>query len=203
MCAHHITVLLLLQIALGDFCMDPTSYARSIVSQGTVQETVQYYTSCAGQNSAGEDLYNAEYASNMMLFYINEIATVQCPNNPSLTTALDITEGIAADVQAINTIADCAPYKEYWETFFNEGMCSDIFDGIYLIWVTQTLAVVFLFGVAVIASLMYPYMKLSQKQIDSSHRLGISSHASTSTVSASSGGKNPIFEMTTLGTKKI
>lgn len=171
---------------------------------------MQYYTSCTGQNPAGEDLFNAEYASNMLTYYVNEMATTQCPDNPSLNTALGITEGIADDVQMLKVIADCAPYKEYWETFFNEGMCSDIFDGLYLIWITQTLAVAFLFLVAVIASHMYPYMKLSQNSaplsdafdLSSHHQPSDMSHSTTSAISASS-VNNPMFLEIEAATKTV
>ena len=177
--------------------MDPTSYARSIASAGGVEEAVQYYTSCQGVNPAEYELFNAEYASNVLLYYVNTLSTTVCPDDESLQNATANAEQIAVDMESIMTIADCAPYKEYWETFFNEGMCSDIFVGLFLIWITQTLAIVFLFAVAVIASLMYPYLKLSRKQLEM-ERLGISSHHSAEvpahTMNASS-SKNPMFEL--------
>ena len=177
--------------------MNPTDYARSVASKGSLGESVQYYTSCRGTDPAETDIYNAEYASNLLVYFVNTLATDVCPDDASLQDAVTYAEKLQTDVDSIGTIAACAPYKEYWETFFNEGMCSDVFDGLYLIWITQSLTVFFLFAATVVASLMYPFLRLPRKEIEleqlgtySKHPQDLSPHSEEAL-----SGKNPMLEL--------
>jgi hypothetical protein len=141
---------------MSDFCMDPTTFAISFVPDGTAQDIVQYYSTCTGESLSEQYLYNAQYAAGMLDYFASMTATT-CPGDASVIEAIACVQHIETSLTNINSIAECEVYLPYWNAFFHQGLCTEVFHGLYTIWITQSLTAVFLFLSCCCALLVAPY----------------------------------------------
>lgn len=157
--------------------MHPTDYILAMAEAGSTRDTLSYYSTCAGNNPAGSTVTDAQYNINVMRYFVSYLGTSSCPDYKYLTNQVqDELNSINTQFEVFADLSRCDTYMPYWEEFFYDGVCSHAFDGMYLIWITQTLCAVCLLAAAMCSSAIFPYfieLKKLECQYDESSDLGI------------------------------
>ena len=146
--------------------MHPTDYVLALADAGSTRDTLSYYATCEGVNPTSSMITNAEYNLNVMRYFVNYLGTSSCPDYDYLTNQVqDELSAINTNFEVLEALSVCDTYLPYWEEFFYDGVCSHAFDGMYIIWITQTLCAVCLLGTAMCSSSIFPYF-MELKQLD-------------------------------------
>lgn len=168
-------------MGVGDFCINPTRSTLHVVGVRDSQETldtIQYYTSCEGENPfqdpLGKNLSSESLFSYNSESVLNTTKTIDigvtyllqnfCPENEHLIAIYSSSQEIYS---AINDIYDnifCAPVVEQWYILMNKGLCKDIYGGIYHIWVALFFSFFFFFTLSITSSFLYQYYDLDMKE---------------------------------------
>ena len=188
------------QMGASDFCMHPTDYVLALAESGSNQETLSYFATCNGVNPSANFVSDAEYNINVMRYFVSYLGTSSCPEYDYLTDRVDsILDRVNTNFIDITSLASCDTYVPYWNSFFHDGVCGYAFDGMYMIWITQTLCAICLLVAAMCASSIFPYFLVLKKmyfasEMMSSHGKGsscLSSEEEISSLSSRTAGRPP------------
>jgi hypothetical protein len=175
----------------SDFCMNPTDYVLAMVPVGTTRETLKYYATCSGANPTASFVSDSEYNINVMRYFVSYLGASSCPDLAYLTDQVQWNlDQIHSNFDTITDLASCDTYMAYWNGFLFDGVCSNAFDGMYIIWITQTLCAICLLGAAMCSSSIFPYfIELKKMGFESDM---MSSHGRASSVTSSDGGMSSL-----------
>ena len=138
--------------------MAPTDNTLSITPESAL-DVATYYATCNGTNPFASPLqsaYDATNALNASLTALTESGGV-CEGNPYLVACYPTVNDIYAELVAVEENVACEPLQKQWGNVFNESVCHDYYIGLYIIFYTLAGAVVLLFILMVVWSLMYQY----------------------------------------------
>jgi hypothetical protein len=166
--------------------MHPADYVLTLAPMGSTRDTLSYYSTCSGANPTANFVGDAEYNINVMRYFVSYLGTSSCPDYDYLANQVQWNlDQIYANFNVVTELSSCDTYMPYWEEVFYEGVCSHAFDGMYLIWITQTLCAVFLLGAAMCSSSIFPYfMELKKLGFESEESDMMSSRGKMSSVSS-------------------
>ncbi len=179
---YYITVLItcpwmILTAALGVFCMDPIEAIRDAVKA----DLIDFYTSCnadvPGQDALGEAIatiitsfdsieaaLNANVNTGNGYVSADSYCRSQSDNNyvQFVDFGLDFVDSGLGDVQ---TAIRCPRIRDMIFKFVEEGLCVDLYGGIYSIWASQFTTGFFMFFLIVLASVAYQYYKVGSPPV--------------------------------------
>lgn len=145
-------------MGIADFCMDPILYTTQVVPRSIYNVTV-YYTECIGENPVIEPLAGTVRFVNQYSAYINTLYNSggSCYHNTYLADSLQQLQWINSTVQNITLAASCASTKSEVSNLLEYGLCDDVIQGIYVIWLGQYLTTALLFVCSIILVFAYQY----------------------------------------------
>jgi hypothetical protein len=159
-------IVLFLQMLMSDFCSDPIQFTLQLAPKDKdIQAATVYYLSCEGTNPNYEYTYEADYSVRWVNYYIQNVVMDDC-NNPTLAYAVnDLNEISDVHIANIEDYASCQPYYQIWTNFVDDGLCSDVFGGVYIVWIAQTVTAICLFACTVAGIRLLPMMeKIDQEK---------------------------------------
>lgn len=150
---------------MSDFCSDPIQFTLQLAPKdNNIQAATVYYLSCEGKNPSYEYAYDADYSIRWLNYYVDDIAMADC-NDPNLGYASqNFREITSVNIPHIEDIASCQTYSELWINFTDDAICTNIFGGIYLVWIAQTVTAVCLFVCTVVGIRLIPLLEKIDEQ---------------------------------------
>jgi hypothetical protein len=147
-----ISVELTANLALADFCIhDPLNETVAIVQDGfafNVTNSVEYFLSCQGQNPLSESVDQA----NSQLLQIQQMVHALAPEVPLACThhpseakqAIEHIETILVQsnhtLETIELSISCNTTNTILQAILVEGVCTNLFNGVFSFWTTQCAA---------------------------------------------------------------
>lgn len=149
---------------VADFCIAPSSNALDLV-ESRYYGIVSYYSTCEGPNPITVPITNAAISLKILNASISMLAAPggDCEGNPYLLDCSTSIEYAYTNLTAVEESAACAPIEKQWKDVFNDAVCRDGYDGMYITWTTQCVVCALVFAVLVFASLAYPYFTTNWK----------------------------------------
>lgn len=161
---------------MSDFCSDPVQFTLQLAPKDAdVQAATTYYLTCAGKNPNYEYIYDADYSVRWLNYYVQDIAMVNCYHASWVDAVSDFNEVTDEHIIHIEDIASCQSYYDIWVNFVDDGVCTNLFDGVYLVWVAQTVTAICLFVCTVVGIRLIPLLE----KIDQ-HRFSLIDNESSS-----------------------
>lgn len=121
---------------LADFCMEPTDNLL-MIAPDTVYNVTAYYTTCTGTNPLEEPLQSAAGLTAQAKLAVQAILASTCPNDAYLLDSLVVIDNIDNTFVHISSLISCPPNQDEVLSVLNDGLCGDVFKGVYTIWLGQ------------------------------------------------------------------
>jgi hypothetical protein len=121
---------------LADFCMEPTDNLL-MIAPDSVYNVTAYYTTCTGTNPLADPLHSAAELTAQAKLAVQAILASTCPNDPYLLDSLSVIDDIDNTFLDISGLIACPPNQDQMLDVLNDGLCGDVFKGIYTIWLGQ------------------------------------------------------------------
>jgi hypothetical protein len=155
-------------MVLSDFCLQPTEFTLDLLSVGSVKAAAQYYLTCTGTSPTYSYIYESDYAVRNLNYYIETLLNGECIDNFALSKAGGYMSAISSDhIPVVEDLASCVEYYDEWTTFVETGMCNDIFGGLYIIWISQSVTVILLLICIIVGIRLIPLLnKVSHDQME-------------------------------------
>ena len=150
---------------MSDFCSDPVQFTLQLAPKdGNIQAATVYYLSCEGKNPSYEYAYDADYSVRWINYYIEDVVMQDCDDQNLLFASESFDEVSDEHIPHIEDIASCETYAELWHNFVDDGVCDDLFGGIYLVWIAQTVTAICLFVCTVVGIRLIPLLEKIDQQ---------------------------------------
>lgn len=149
---------LFLTSALADVCMDPSYNLVKSVPSGDVQDLAYFYVSCVGNNTLQEDVDSGRGD----LTTLNDTVTQllgpgYCPGNSDLLAMRATLSSIDVTFDDVIANMECPPLRTLWFQFINDGLCDQMYTGLFFVWGSQLFTSFFLICLALTATVVYQY----------------------------------------------
>jgi len=173
---------MILVMVLGDYCMGPSDHVSRLVGNDNFTlGVVEYFTRCAGNNPLQDSLNNITDQFNELLAkkteltdyldkydynitndssfpgydpsYTRDSVHPQC--KPGLDNMFDNLTDISTGVLDFAAELTCTKIYRAWKGVMYEGLCGEVFEGFYVLWVCQFLTSGMLFFVMCIGAILY------------------------------------------------
>ena len=173
------TIWLIITAFLADLCVDPVASIQNIAPSGTVSNITQYYATCEGSNflyqyTANAKSYAYQLNSSLALAISNPAV---CPNKTALVNMQAYAGKILYSITDIETAFACPSIRTLWLHFLDDGVCGDLYLGIFSMWVSQLVTSFLLFVLIVVAAIMYQhYGKVVPYDGDEEINAGVEPH---------------------------
>lgn len=143
---------------LADICMDPDAAVKQEVTRSST-ELVSYYLDCVGENPMDEHLASAYNATATMEALIDEFTGSggDCEDDSTLMNIYNHTESIDALLDKDAALLSCGPVQSEWRSVVHEGVCDELFRGVFVIWLALFVVAALLYVTMVTSSVMYQY----------------------------------------------
>lgn len=144
------SILLIILTAYADICMDPPKTMGGSVG-GSAEDMMLYFSRCTAEDP---------FKSNLDLLQKNlddaqdSIDQIDGYCNNDIGTKY---EAIKSSVDVIAKDTSCLYLHEIYDTFFNDAVCTNSFDGLYKIWLIAFVMTFSLFFVLVCSCIMWQY----------------------------------------------
>eukprot|EP01038_Epipyxis_sp_PR26KG_P012210 gene12210-16358_t len=174
-CAQFVFVLyVLLGVAwgvavaqIGHMCVDnPSYFLLSKLSEGTLRTFFVYYSSCQGTCDLSTLIDGIESARSSSSYYVEYALNSTCSGNSNLLTMRTSLATIKTTMESVQTTMKCSNFQSSWFKSVNEGVCTDLFDGLYFIFWSQLVTSFLLFWLIVAASITYQYYNVQVKPFE-------------------------------------
>lgn len=155
------TIEFIILVALGDFCMDPTSsVVSSMKDDSEVQKSVQYYSVCQGVNPLHTALSESYLARDFLGTAINiELRDGVCQDDPNLMNAMRALSNMHVHFEWIGDELNCDQLHQVWVMTFERALCTDTIAGFFWVWVSQFTTLLALSLVCLSGSVMMLYFE--------------------------------------------
>lgn len=136
--------------------MDPDRTLLSYMSPPT-SYTVEYYIQCVGDDPLEDYMELADLKNNDMWDEVIELLenNKYCPNNEILEALLDTFQLILDVIENVYDQLNCIPVRAEYQNIVHEGVCGDVFEGMYNIWLSLSIGMLFMFILMIITSIIY------------------------------------------------
>lgn len=150
---------------MSDFCSDPVQFTLQLAPKDEyIQSATIYYLSCEGRNPNFEYTYEADYSVRWVNFFIQNAVSQNCPH-PSLQHVIDNFYAISDEhIVTVEDFASCQQYHELWINFVDDGVCTDTFGGVYIVWIAQTVTAICLFLCTIVGIRLIPLLEKIDRQ---------------------------------------
>ena len=153
------TIEFITMVALGDFCIDPTaSVASAIGDDSEVKQSVEYYSTCQGTNPLHQELSKSYLARDYLGAAINiELRDRVCRDDPNLIDAMRALSNMHVHFEWIADELNCDQLHQMWSVVFEKSLCTMTISGVFLLWISQIIALLALLLVSISSSVMMMY----------------------------------------------
>lgn len=141
---------------MADFCMSPTENLLQTVPRDVYNMT-RYYSTCTGTNPIDSSLSSAESLVTQTQTAITTILDNYCHNNTYLIDSLQHITVIDQVFSNITDLSSCSPNQEQLDSVLQDGLCTDTFKGIYVVWLAQFVCAAGILVCTVVVSIAYQY----------------------------------------------
>lgn len=149
---------LFLTSAMADICMDPSYNLVKSVPSGDVQNLAYYYVSCVGNNTLQEDVDSGRGDLTTLNDSVTELLRPgYCPGNSDLLDMRATLNSIDVSFDDVIVNMECPPLRTLWFQFINDGLCDQMYTGLFYVWGSQLITSFFLFFLALTATVVYQY----------------------------------------------
>lgn len=145
---------------LADLCFSPTENVLSIVPGGQTKSILSYYSSCVGTNPLSSYTTNSSYYITMLNSSINALAfgpNATCPKNQYLMETTFYLNDLSLQISNLNSEIACPVAARLWATTLNQSICTHLFTGFYVMWISQFITSAGLFLTMCLGSVVYQY----------------------------------------------
>lgn len=152
--------LLAVLMVLSDFCAAPYSLlADVVVSNGSVHDLVAYYGSCNGTDPFAADLSLAQSAVQALAGNVSAAvaANGSCPSEPHLLQSQSFIADMGGQIAAMNASLACHSLSGQLHGLVDEGVCSSLFEGLFIVAVTFLGTSALLFALVCVVSVLYQF----------------------------------------------
>jgi hypothetical protein len=157
---------LLIQVGLGDFCMDPIGNTlQTLVQDSSTYSVVSYYMTCEGQSPYSDDISSAE-SSIAQFSETVDLMEVSCSENAYVKNMANILPQVYSTLEHINATMLCPPFQQHAQSTLEHGICHSGFSGFFTIWAGQFFTAFALFILCVSSSIAYQYFEWTVKPDD-------------------------------------
>ena len=162
--------------------MNPTQYISSFIKQDTVQQTFEYYISCIGVSPLTSDIFNAKYITQQFDFYVIYLSQNSCQDSILYSQIQSNIQSIYLSLNNLMDLLSCSMYSSHWLNFLHDGMCDNIFFGLFLVWIIFHITNVFLLLSSMYSCYLYSYLVGTRDhaiELDSIHSQSLHSRHSS------------------------
>jgi hypothetical protein len=148
-------------MVMSDFCTEPTQFTLQLIPDSeTIQSTANYYLSCSGENPTYGYIYDADFAVRWLNYYVQDYLIDSCDGISVLNSvAYDFSTISDVHITTIEELSSCQTYYKTWYDFVDQGMCTEIFGGVYIVWISQSVTALCLFICTVVAIKLIPLLE--------------------------------------------
>lgn len=143
----------------ADFCMDPTPNAIGLTEESN-RDIAEYYSSCNGTNPISEPIESAFVSVELIDITVTELSKSggKCEGNIYLLHCSDVVTYANGNLTALLESAVCQPVKDDWDTFFQEAVCREGYQGLFDAWIADYCTVFMLYVTLLIGCCSYQYI---------------------------------------------
>ncbi len=141
----------------SDFCINPEKYSIALAPPGSVRDHLQYYTTCNGTSPSAAYVNDAKQYAQLLNDTINTLTSTVCKDNQNLTALYSTTASIFESIGHVDELLLCPPIQKHWLGLLHDDFCNSMFEGLYVLWISQYVTVLFLFIVAIVGSLIHNF----------------------------------------------
>lgn len=151
------TVIMVLLMLLGDFCMSPAKNVLSLIGdkESLLYVELEYYLTCVGENPFQVDVSIARTSSidlNSTIAALEGVASSSC-----LGDLFDNSQKVSANVVAISELIACQRVNALWVEAVELAFCNRGIGGLYDTWITFTCSGTLLFFAMCISYTFYTW----------------------------------------------
>lgn len=146
------SVVLIILTAYADICMNP---AKNIggVAGSNVQDMMVYFSQCTAEDPFQGYLTTLEDSLDAARSDVETFGN-DCKSDGSITSNYDAITDAVGDVKKETS---CISLHEIYDTFFNDAVCNNSFDGVYKIWLIAFVCTICLFFILVSSCIIWQY----------------------------------------------
>jgi len=146
-------------MVLGDFCVDPSGSIQNVYPEGTSLDIITYYTDCTGSNPLFVKASNASLLILELSTQLNDDLTALCGDSDvAIQTAINYLDVIDQDITSFDQYtASCDILNDYWDEGIHEGLCENLFNGLFVLWIGQYVVQSGIFLAMCLGSVLYLY----------------------------------------------
>lgn len=161
-------VVMIVVTVYGDFCMNPGVNMQGIVGPGSASDMLGYFSTCVGTdpfvgniNTAQQGL--TDFKTELLNNFSGSGAGASCADQNVVTDASDAITGMNGSLSGIKISTTCQAMYPVYNTFMNKALCTNMFDGVWKIWLCGCVVSISLFCVMCCSSVMWQYFGVPWK----------------------------------------
>lgn len=135
--------------------MDPIINTQRLVPRDVYNVTV-YYTSCVGENPLQPSLDAVTEFTNDFSTALNALSAL-CPTNTYVQACYPLLDDVENTLTLTTNEIACPPTQSQLNDILEDGLCDDVFHGIYYVWMGQYLTTSLVLVCTIAISLCYQY----------------------------------------------
>lgn len=143
---------------LADLCVTPSYNAvKSMPVEDSLRDIGTYFSTCTGNCTLTVNADLARRSAHHINDSVVRLLQSDCPHNEALGRMRGTLESVKVSLDALYVDLDCGPLQSQWFSFWNDGVCRDLYEGTFCIWGSQLLTSFFLFILIVCVSVTYQF----------------------------------------------
>lgn len=147
-----------MQTVAGDICIDPSGNLQKVFPKGTSRDIITYYTECTGTNPLASKVLNTTELTAKLNAEINSGLAAYCGTDQGVQDAIFYVSLITNDlIDLVDYTTDCNTLYQIWNDGVNIGLCTDLFNGLFTLWVGEYVVGFGMYFTICIASVLYLY----------------------------------------------
>jgi len=140
---------------IGDICINPTELLLKAVPNGAGKKTLRYYTECTGTNPLQDQINNMTYYTSTINKTIHKILDYnQCL---TLKDSEDYISDMLVNTNSILSQTECTPLYNVYNKAVNQGLCDNIYSGLFTTWISMFIISGGLFFIICITVRLYQF----------------------------------------------
>mmetsp|Transcript_20195 Transcript_20195/g.20295 ORF Transcript_20195/g.20295 Transcript_20195/m.20295 type:complete len:662 (-) Transcript_20195:73-2058(-) len=145
---------LLVMVLLANFCMDPHAHIVSVAPNTVEGNVTTHYVTCKGEN----ELVTLVDAMRTQAESIDSaISSSSCGSDSGLVSIQATVQTVLTSLTSIDNDISCSPIQAQWNSLVEDALCTDIYNGLFILWISQIVCSFLLFIAIFLASMSYQF----------------------------------------------
>lgn len=143
---------------LADLCVSPSYNAvKSMPVDDSLRDIGKYFSTCTGNCTLTVNADLVQLSARHINESVVQLLESDCLHNADLERMRDTLDSVRVTLDALYVDLSCPAMQQQWFSFWNDGVCSDLYEGTFYIWGSQLLTSFFLFILIVCVSITYQF----------------------------------------------